>query len=99
MSINNINSGQIPPGSNGPAGRVERGDAKQGVTAPKFASDSSGEVGQASETRVETWTRLFGELPDARPEVIAQAQQRLGSGYYSTAEAAERTARSILGQE
>ena len=92
MNINNVNK-LISGASPNPNDRSKAGNVRQdGPTASLNAHVKSG-----SEIADSKAARKLQQLPDIRPEVIADAAARLETGEYLTRASAVKTAESILG--
>jgi hypothetical protein len=77
-----------------PAG-VTPSDAKPAAAAP--GADAAGDFVRSAElTRL---IDLVRQQPDVREDVLAAVRQRLAAGAYDTPEAADQTARAILGAD
>lgn len=94
MSINPLNSSNIPRTSNLP--RVDSAGVEQSGSKKSNAAQSTQSSETVQETGVQPAKNPIEELPDIRQDVIQQALKNLESGYYQSREAAVQTAKAIL---
>ena len=92
MNINNVNkliSGASPNPSDRNKAANLRKDGPSASLQPHVTNKS--EIAESKAARIQK------QLPDLRPDVIAEATAKLESGEYSTRASAVKTAESILG--
>jgi len=77
-----------------PKGKASPNAAKADTAA---GSDSLAISGEAQEkAKIARYVRIVNEMPDARPDKVAEAKRKLAAGEYDGSEVADEIARRML---